>query len=69
MISHKRIEIHDLLDRSESSFRFLRNLVDIKDRVEKFFAEKSGRFRKTRIFKLRERCEKLVEQNGTYIIQ
>ena len=69
MISHRRIEIRDLLDRSESSFRFLRNLVDIKDRVEKFFAEKSGRFRKTRIFKLRERCEKLVEQNGTYIIQ
>lgn len=61
MISHRRIEIRDLLDRSGSSFRYLRNLLDIKDDVEKFFAEKSERFWKTGIFKLSERSKKLVE--------
>jgi len=43
------------------------SLVEIKDHVEKFFAEKPERFWKDGIFKLPERWRK-VEQNGTYII-
>ena len=57
------------LGRPESSCRFLRNLVDMKDQIEKFFTEKSERFWKNGIFKLPERWRKIVEQNGTYIIQ
>jgi len=49
------------------------SLVEIKNHLEKFFAEKPGkpslkRFWKDRIFKLSERWRKVVEQNGTYII-
>lgn len=43
------------------------SLVDIKNHTEKFFAEKSGRFWKDEIFKLRDRWGKVVEQNDTYI--
>ena len=59
---------------SKSSFWFLRNLVDVKvwskefgQHIEKFFAEKTKRFWKDGIFKLRERLryEKLC--NKMYI--
>lgn len=45
------------------------SLVDIKNNIEQFFAEKPGRFWKDEIFKLRERWGKVVEQNDIYIIQ
>lgn len=57
-----------ILGRLESSFRFLRNLVDLKDHIEKFFAKKSESFWKDGLFKLCEICRKVVEQNSTYII-
>lgn len=44
-----------LLGRLESSFRFLRNLVDAKDHIEKHFAGKPERFWKDGILKLREK--------------
>ena len=58
-------------------FRLLQNslngksfnsLVEIKNHLEKFFAEKPERFWKDGIFKLPERWRKIVEQNGIYII-
>jgi len=42
-------------------------LIEVKNHLEKFFAEKPERFWKDGIFKLPERRE-VVEQNGTYII-
>lgn len=50
-----------------TSFRLLRNLINIKDHIEKFFAKKPQRFWKNEIFKLRERQRKIVQQNDTYI--
>ncbi|KOC70126.1 Histone-lysine N-methyltransferase SETMAR [Habropoda laboriosa] len=44
------------------------SMVEIKNHIEKFFAEKSEKFWKDGIFKLPERWRKVVEQNGTYII-
>lgn len=44
------------------------NLVHTKDHIEKFLAEKPDEFWTDGIFKLRGRCRKLVEKNGTYII-
>ncbi|XP_018046256.1 PREDICTED: histone-lysine N-methyltransferase SETMAR-like [Atta colombica] len=44
------------------------SLVEVKNHLEKFFAEKPERFWKDGIFKLPERWRKVVEQNGTYII-
>ena len=46
------------LGQPESSLRFLRNLVDVKDYIEKFLAERPERFWKDEIFKLRERWKK-----------
>jgi len=43
-------------------------LIEVKNHLEKFFAEKLERFWKNGIFKLSERWRKVVEQNGTYII-
>jgi len=42
-------------------------LVEVKNHLEKFFAEKPERFWKDEE-KLPERWKKVVEQNGTYII-
>ena len=36
--------VQKVSDCPESSLRFLRNLVDMKDHIEKFFAEKRDRF-------------------------
>jgi len=47
------------------SFNFL---VEVKNHLEKFFAEKPERFWKDEIFKLSEKWRKVAEQNGTYII-
>jgi len=44
------------------------SLVEVKNYLEKFFAEKPEKFWKDGIFKLPERWRKIVEQNGTYII-
>jgi len=44
------------------------SLVEVKNHLKKFFAEKPERFWKDGIFKLPERWRKIVEQNGTYII-
>ncbi|CAK9833044.1 Histone-lysine N-methyltransferase SETMAR [Anthophora retusa] len=44
------------------------SLVEIKNHLENFFAEKPERFWKDGIFKLHERWRKVVEQNGAYII-
>ncbi|XP_012060168.1 PREDICTED: histone-lysine N-methyltransferase SETMAR-like [Atta cephalotes] len=44
------------------------SLIEIKNHLEKFFAEKPERFWKDGIFKLPERWRKVVEQKGTYII-
>ena len=54
---------------SESPFRFLRNLINVKNYIGKLYAEKFETFWKDEIFKLRERWGKVEEQNGTYIIQ
>jgi len=43
-------------------------LVEVKNHLEKFFAEKPERFWKDGIFKLPERWRKVIKQNGTYII-
>lgn len=57
------------VDRSESSFRFLRNFVDIENHIEIWFAEMRERFRNDGTFKLRERRRKIVEENGTYVME
>jgi len=44
------------------------SLIEVKNHLEKFFAEKLERFWKDGIFKLPERWRKVVEQNDTYII-
>lgn len=44
------------------------SLVEIKNHLENFFAEKPEKFWKDGILKLHERWNKVVEQNGTYII-
>lgn len=38
------------------------SLVEIKNHIEKFFAEKPGRFWEDEIFKLRERWGKVVNK-------
>ncbi|KZC13194.1 Histone-lysine N-methyltransferase SETMAR, partial [Dufourea novaeangliae] len=44
------------------------SLVEIKNHIEKFFAEKPARIWKDGNFKLPERWKQVVEQNSTYII-
>jgi len=60
----------DFLFRLQNSFngKSFNSLVEVKNYLEKFFAEKPERFWKDGIFKLPERWRKVVEQNGTYII-
>jgi len=40
----------------------------IKQHLDKFLAEKDGKFYKRDIIKLPERWQKVIEQNGQYII-
>ncbi|EZA55050.1 Histone-lysine N-methyltransferase SETMAR [Ooceraea biroi] len=45
------------------------SLIDIKNHLEEFFAEKPKKFWENGIFQLRERWTKVVKQNGAYISQ
>jgi len=58
-------------------FRFLQNSLNgkmfasedfIKQHLDKFLAEKDGKFYERSIMKLPERWQKVIEQNGQYII-
>ena len=41
---------------------------DLKQHLDKFLAEKDGKFYERGIMKLPERWQKIIEQNGQYII-
>ena len=44
-------------------------LEDCKRHLEQFFAQKDTKFWEDAIMKLPEKCQKVVEQNGEYVVQ
>ena len=45
------------------------SLEDCKRHLEQFFAQKDTKFSEDEIMKLSEKWQKIVEQNGEYIVQ
>ena len=45
------------------------SLEDCKRHLEQFFAQKDKKFWEVGIMKLHEKWQKVVEQNGEYIVQ
>ena len=45
------------------------SLEDCKRHLEQFFAQKGNKFWEDGIMKLPEKCQKVVEQNGEYVVQ
>jgi len=77
MCYHIHRIVQDLASSDFHLFRFLQNSLNsktfasedfIKQHLDKFLAEKDGKFYERDIMKLPGRLQKVIEQNGQYII-